>query len=81
MKNILTEMKNNFQGINSRVDKAGDQIRDLEDKEAENTQSKQQKAKRIQKSANSIRSHWDNFNRTNICIMAVAVRRRESARN
>ena len=49
MKNILTEMKNNFQGINSRVDKAGDQIRDLEDKEAENTQLEQQKEKRIQK--------------------------------
>ena len=47
MKNILTEMKNTLQGTNSVVDEAKDQIRDLEDKEAENTQSEQQKEKRI----------------------------------
>ena len=41
MKNILTEMKNNLQGINSAVDAVGDQSRDLEDKEGENTQSEQ----------------------------------------
>ena len=43
MKNTLTEMKNTLQGINSGVDEAEDQIRDLKDKKAENTQSKQQK--------------------------------------
>ena len=35
MKNILNEMENTLQGINSGVDEAKDQIRDLEDKEAE----------------------------------------------
>ena len=44
---------------------------DLEDKEAENTQSEQQKEKRIQKYKDSIRSLWDNFKHTNICIMGV----------
>ena len=40
-------MKNTFQGINSGVDEPENQVRDLEDKEAENTQSEQQKEKRI----------------------------------
>ena len=47
MKDTLTEMKNNLQGIKSRVDEAKKEISDLEYKEAENTQSEQQKEKRI----------------------------------
>ena len=39
----ITERKTTFQGSNSRIDEAEDQIRDLEGKEAENTQSEQQK--------------------------------------
>ena len=35
----ITEMKNTSGGINSRLDEMEDQIRDLEDKVAENTQS------------------------------------------
>ena len=42
-------MKNNLQGINSRVDEAENQISDLEYKEAKNTQSEQQEEKRIKK--------------------------------
>lgn len=45
MKNAITERKNTLQGINSRVDEVENQIRDLEDKEAENIQSQQQKEK------------------------------------
>ena len=37
-KDILTEMKNNLQGINSTVNEMENQMRDLENKEAENTQ-------------------------------------------
>ena len=48
MKDTLTEIKNNLQGFN-RVDKAKNQISDLKYKEAKNTQSAQQKEKRIQK--------------------------------
>ena len=48
MKTALTEMKNALQGINSRVGKAEDQIGNLKDKEAESTQSEQEK-KRIKK--------------------------------
>ena len=49
MKDILTEMKNNLQGINSRVDEAKNQHTSLEYKEAKNTQSEQQKEKYIKK--------------------------------
>ena len=48
-KDTLIEIKNNLQGINSRVDEAGNQIDDLEHKEAKNNQWEQQEEKRIQK--------------------------------
>lgn len=46
MKNKLTKMKNTLHEINSGVDEAEDQIRDLETKKVENTQSGQQNGKR-----------------------------------
>ena len=42
MKHTLIEM-NNFQGNNSRVDEAENQINDLEHKEAKSNQSEQEK--------------------------------------
>ena len=48
MKDTLIEIKNNLQGINSRVDEAKNQINDLEYKKEKNNQSEQQQ-KRIQK--------------------------------
>ena len=39
----VTEMENILEGIDSRLDKAEDRIRDLEDKVAENTQSEESK--------------------------------------
>ena len=39
MKTALIEIKNNLQGINSRVDEAENQISNLEYKEAKNNQS------------------------------------------
>ena len=47
MKDTLTEIKNNLQGNNSRVDGAKNQINDLEHKEAKNNQSEQEEEKRI----------------------------------
>ena len=43
------EIKNNLLGNNSRVNKAKNQISDLEHKEVKNNQSEQQEEKRIQK--------------------------------
>ena len=48
MKDILTEIKNNLQRINSGMNEAKNQISDLEHKEVKNQQSEQQE-KRIQK--------------------------------
>ena len=49
MKDTLIEIKNNLQRNNSRVDEAKNQISDLENKEANNNQSEQQKEKTIKK--------------------------------
>ena len=49
MKDTLTEIKNNLQGNNSRVDEDKNQISNLEHKEAKNNQSEQQQQKRIMK--------------------------------
>ena len=42
MKDTLIEKRNNLQGNNSRVNKAENQINNLEHKEAKNNQSEQQ---------------------------------------
>ena len=49
MKDTITEIKNNVQGNNSRVDEAKSRINNLENKEAKNNQSEQQGETRIQK--------------------------------
>ena len=48
-KDTLSEIKNNLQGNNSRVDKADNQINTMEQKEAKSKQSEQEEEKRIQK--------------------------------
>ena len=71
MKDTLTEIKNNLQGNNSRVDESKNQINDLEYKETKNNQSEQEE-ERIQKYEDSINSLWDNFKRSNICLIGVS---------
>ena len=46
-KGTLIEMKNNLQGNNSAVNKAKNQINDIEHNEAKNNQSEQQEEKKI----------------------------------
>ena len=48
-KATISEIKNNLQGHNNRVDEAKNQIKDLEHNEAKTNQSEQQEEKRIQK--------------------------------
>ena len=71
MKDTLIEIKNNLQGINSRVYEAKNQINDLEHKEAKNNQSEQQKKKKNTKNEDSISNLWDNFKHPNICTIRV----------
>ena len=78
MKNTLTEIKNNLHGINSRKDEAKNQISDLEYKEAKNTQSEQQKEKRIKrKNEDSVRSLWDSLKCANNHIRGCWKEKRE----
>ena len=65
MKDTLIKIKNNLQGINSRVSEAKNQIRDLEYKGAKNTQTEQQEEKRIQRHEDRVNSLWDNFKHSN----------------
>ena len=58
MKYTPTEMKNTLQGINSTVDETQNKIRDLEYKEAKNTQSEQQEEKRIWRASRWRRGRW-----------------------
>ena len=77
MKHTLTEIKNNLQGNNSRVDEAENQINDLEHMEGKNNQSEQQKEKRIPKTEDSVSSLWDNFKRSNILLIGVPKEEKE----
>ena len=67
----LIEMKNNWQGNNSRMDKAENQINDLEYQEAKHNPSEQREKKRIQKTKDSVSSLWDKFKWSNICIIGM----------
>ena len=67
----LIEIKNNLQGINSTVNKAEKQISDLEYKEAKKNHSEQQEEKRTPQNEDSVRTLWDNFKHSNICIIGV----------
>ena len=77
MKNILIERKNNLQGNNSRVDEANKQINDLEHKEEKKFNQNSKKKKRIQEHKDRLRSLWDNFKCTNICIIGVPEKEKE----
>ena len=66
MKDILIEIKNNFQKMNSRVHEAKNQINDLEHKEAKTTnqnnkKKKEFKNKRIQSRATGTTSSIPTF--------------------
>ena len=70
MKDTLTEMNNNLQGINSRVDEAKNQISNLEQKEERNIQPECL----FQKNEERLRDLWDSFKRSNIWIIRVPER-------
>ena len=69
-KDTLIEIKSNVHGNNSRVDKAENQINDLEHKEPKNNHTEQEEI-RIQKNEDSINSLWENCKKSNICLIGV----------
>ena len=70
-KDSLIVIENNLQGNSIRVGEAKSQINDLEHNKAKNNQSEQEEEERIQKNEDSISNLWDNFQRSNIHIIAM----------
>ena len=68
--NIITEIKNTLEGINSRISEA-ERISELEDKMVEITSEEQNKIKRMKRTADSLRDLWDNIKHNNIQIIGV----------
>ena len=66
---IITEMRDTLKGMNSRLDKAKDQISDLKNKVAENIQSEKKNKK--QKNEDSLSDLWSNIKHNNIRIVRV----------
>ena len=54
------------------MDKAKNQINDLEHKEGKSIQSEQQEEKRIKKKKDRLKNLWNNFKHTNIQIIGVS---------
>ena len=77
MKDTLIKIKDNLQGINSKVDEAKNQISDLEHKEEKIIQSEQQDNKNCKKNENRIRNLWDISKCTNIQIIGMPEREEE----
>ena len=70
--NIITEVKNSREGINSRISEAKEQISELEDKMVEISAEEQSKVRGMKRTENSLRDLWGNIKCTNIRITGVA---------
>ena len=71
VKNAISEMKNTLEGIKRRLDEAEDRISDLKNKVEANTQSEQQKEKRLKKNEDGLTEIWNNVKHNNICIIKI----------
>ena len=72
--NKITEIKNTLEGINSRISEAEERISELEDKIVEIISEEQNKVKRMKRTEDSLRDHWDKIRCTNIRITGVRTR-------
>ena len=70
MNNIINEIKNSLEGINSRITES-ERISDLEDKIVEISTAEQNKEKRMKRIEDSLRDFGDNIKRSNIRIIGV----------
>ena len=81
MNNIINEIKNSLEGINSSITEAEEWIRDLEDKIVEITTTEQNKEKRMKRIEDSLRDLWGSIKHTNIRIIGGPRRRGEKERD
>ena len=63
------------------MDEAENQINDLEHKEAKTNQLEQREEKKNPKNEDSVSTLWDNFKKSNICLIGGPRRRIRRARN
>ena len=70
--NIITEIKNMAEGINSRISEAEEWISELEDKMVEITSEEQNKVKRMKTTDNSLIDLWNNIKCTNVQRIGVS---------
>ena len=68
MNNIISEMKNILEGINSRITKAEEWISEIEDRVVVITTMEMNKEKRMKRNEDSLRDLWENIKHTNIFI-------------
>ena len=69
--NTVPEIKNTLEGINSRISETEERISELEDKMVQIISEEQNKVKRMRRTEDSLRDHWDNIKCTNIWIIGV----------
>ena len=74
MKVTLCEIKKNLQGINSEGKEAKNQINNLQGRKKYSIRTRR---KNNQKEQGQARSLWDNFKRSNICIIGVPGKEKE----
>ena len=70
--NVIPEIKNTLEGINSRIHEAEERIRELEYKMVEITSEEQNKVKRMKRTEDGLRDLWDNIICTNIRIIGIS---------
>ena len=71
MNSTTTEIKNTVAGTNSRITEAEEWVSEMEDRIVKISEAEQNKQKRMKKSEDSLRDHWDNIKHTNIQVIGV----------
>ena len=71
MNSTTTEIKNTVAGTNSRITEAEEWVNEMEDRIVKISEAEQNKQKRMKKSEDSLRDHWDNIKHTNIQVIGV----------
>ena len=76
MKNIITEMKNTLEGINSRLNEAEKQISEPEDRLVEIIAAEEkEKEKRMKRNKNTLKDLLDNMKCADVHIIGVSEKR------
>ena len=68
----VNEIKNTWEGTNSRITEAEDRISELKDRMLEINEAERKKEKRIKRNEDNLRDLWDNVKHPNIRIIGVS---------